>query len=191
VNRDVLIPRPETEILVDTILKEIGARSLEIWDLCTGSGCIGIALKKRRPDCHVILADISAKALEVAKKNAAGVEVEIVQGDLLAPFQGRKADVLVCNPPYISEKEYIELDREVRDWEPKQALVAGPTGYEFYERLARELPPYLKPGAKVYFEIGQGMGEGVRKFFNHPFWKKGKVVQDWSSLDRYYILETE
>lgn len=192
-SRDVLIPRPETEILVDKILKEIGPSSLEIWDLCTGSGCIGIALKKKRPDCHLVLADVSPKALDMARQNATSnqVEVEFFQGDLLAPFQGRKADVVVCNPPYISEKEYSELDREVRDFEPRPALVAGPTGYEFYERLAKELPAYLKPGGKVYFEIGREMGERMKQIFNHPFWKRQELLQDWSSHDRYYKLETE
>jgi release factor glutamine methyltransferase len=190
VTQDVLIPRPETEILVDRVVKEISGPK-EIWDLCTGSGCIGIAVKKKRPDCHVVLVDISSKALEIAQENgkANGVSVEILQGDLLTPLEGRRADVVVCNPPYIAEGEWAQLDPEVRHWEPKEALIGGKTGFEFYERLAIDLPRFLNRGAKVYFEIGRGMGEGVKRVFSGPLWKGQEVIQDWSSHDRYYILE--
>ena len=190
VNRSVLIPRPETEILVDRLLKELADRPVEIWDICTGSGCIGIAIKKKRPDCTVILSDISKDALQVAWTNAErnGVSVEILQGDLLAPFQGRKADVIICNPPYVAEQEYPQLDREVRDWEPKSALVAESNGYAFYERMASELPPFLNPGSKVYFEIGRGMGGRIKNIFNHPQWARQEILQDWSSNDRYFVL---
>jgi len=190
VNRNVLIPRPETEILADRIVKELPGVSLEIWDVCTGSGCIGIALKKKRPDCKVALSDISAEALAVARENAEqnAVDVEILQGDLLKPFQGRKADIIVCNPPYVEEKDYLSLDREVRDWEPRQALVAGAKGLEFYQRLALELPAYLQPEGKVYLEIGTKMGEQVKSLFNSQAWKAQQLLQDWSSHDRYLIL---
>ena len=105
VDRRVLIPRHETEILVDQIAKRVEKGRL--WDLCTGSGCIGIALKKARPQLEVVLADLSAEALEVAKRNAAGngVQVEICQGDLLTPFLGQTADCVVCTPPYIDSRE--------------------------------------------------------------------------------------
>lgn len=190
VTRDVLIPRPETEILVDRVIKELVGEK-EVWDLCTGPGCIGIAVKKKREGCRVVLSDISEKALEVARRNAEknGVQVEMLQGDLLAPFKGRKADIVVCNPPYVAEGEWAGLDPEVRDWEPKEALVGGKTGYELYERLACELPNYLNPGAKVYFEIGRGMGERLKKIFEGPVWGKQEVSQDWSSHDRYFIVQ--
>lgn len=186
VNKNVLIPRQETEILVDRILKELPRAPVEIWDVCTGSGCIGIALKKKRPDCKVILSDISPEALAVAKENADGVEVEFLQGDLLAPFQG-KADIIVCNPPYITEKDYAGLDREVREWEPKTALVGGVSGLEFYERLARDLPRYLNPSGKVYFEIGAAMGEQIKNLFDPSVWKSIHIAQDWSSHDRFLL----
>ncbi|HEX2579509.1 MAG TPA: peptide chain release factor N(5)-glutamine methyltransferase [Rhabdochlamydiaceae bacterium] len=189
VNKDVLIPRQETEILVDRIVKELPASPVEIWDVCTGSGCIGIALKKKRVDCKVILSDISKEALSVAKENAEknGVEVEFLQGDLLQPFQG-KADIIVCNPPYISEKEYANLDREVRQWEPKTALVGG---IQFYERLSHDLPRYLNPNGKVYFEMGTGMGQQIKNLFLVAPWKTVQIIQDWSSHDRFLLLETE
>jgi release factor glutamine methyltransferase len=189
VNKNVLIPRQETEILADRILKELPTTPIEIWDVCTGSGCIGIALKKKRPDCKVILSDLSKEALAVAKENAEknGVEVELLQGDLLGPFQG-KADVIVSNPPYITEKDYAELDRQVRDWEPKMALEAGPTGLKFYERLSHDLPRYLNPNGKVYFEIGTGMGEQIKNLFPSITWKTVQIAQDWSSHDRFVTL---
>lgn len=192
VNKNVLIPRPETEILADRIIKELPATPLEIWDVCTGSGCIGIALKKKRPDCKVALSDISPEALTVARENSAHnlVDVEFLQGDLLKPFQGRKADIIVCNPPYIAEKDYPALDREVRDWEPRQALVGGAGGFEFYQRLALELPAYLQPGGKVYLEIGTNMGEQIKNLFDAPIWKNKHLLQDWSSHDRYLIIST-
>jgi len=191
VNKNVLIPRQETEILADRILKELPHTPVEIWDVCTGSGCIGISLKKKRPDCKVILSDISSEALTIARENAQqnGVEVELLQGDLLKPFQG-KADIIICNPPYISEKDFTKLDREVREWEPKSALVGGPSGLEYYQRLAVDLPPYLNPNGKVYFEIGTGMGEQVKNLFHAPCWKSQQIAQDWSSHDRYLILTT-
>lgn len=190
VNKHVLIPRQETEILADKILKEIPTHPVEIWDLCTGSGCIGIALKRKRPDCTVVLSDLSLEALAIARENALqnGVEVELFQGDLLEPFQGKKADIIVCNPPYIAEKDYQGLDREVREWEPKIALVGGSTGFEFYQRMAPLLPGYLNPHGKVYFEIGTGMGEQVKNLFQSPFWKSHHLSQDWSSHDRYLLL---
>lgn len=187
VNREVLIPRQETEILVDLIIKQLPSEPLEIWDVCTGSGCIGIALKKKRPDCKVLLSDISKESLELARENANRnqVEVEILQGDLLTPFQGRKADLTVCNPPYVTEQEYSQLDKEVRDWEPKRALVGGTL---FYERLAKELPSYLNPGAKVYLELGTGMGEQVLSLFHPTIWSNREIKKDWSSHDRYLVL---
>ena len=189
VNKNVLIPRQETEILVDRILKELPETPVEIWDVCTGSGCIGIALKKKRPDCKVILSDVSPEALAVAKENAEknGVEVEFLQGDLLGPFQG-KADIIVSNPPYITEKDYVLLDREVREWEPKTALVGGLSGLEFYHRLSNDLPRCLNPNGKVYFEIGTGMGEQIKNLFDPRTWKSIQIAQDWSSHDRFLTL---
>ncbi len=146
-------------------------------------------MKKKRPDCKVILSDISPEALAVAKENAErnGVEVEFLQGDLLKPFQG-KADIIVCNPPYISEKDYTQLDREVCDWEPKMALVSGLSGFELYQRLSHDLPRYLNPNGKVYFEIGTGMGQQVKNLFDPSIWKTVQIAQDWSSHDRFVTL---
>src|SRR5262249_40817956 len=144
-------------------------------------------------DLDVVLSDLSPKALEVAQANAQlnGVAVEILQGDLLAPFVGRKAHYVVCNPPYVSEAEYAALSNEVRHFEPIQALLAGRTGLEFYERLAKELPAFLEPSAKVWFEIGTGQGRGVQSLFGNPPWKNCHVGKDWSGHDRFFSLEIE
>ncbi len=186
VTQDVLIPRTETEILADKIVKELPSHPVTIWDICCGSGCIGMALKKKRPDCMVVLSDLSPQALQVTKRNAEknGVDVTIRQGDLCQPFQGEKADVVVCNPPYISEKDYHSLDPEVREWEPKMALVG-----DLYGRLARDLPSLLNPGAKVYLEIGTGMGSQLKNLFLESGWKSSVVAADWAGHDRYIYLE--
>lgn len=179
----VLIPRPETEILVEQISNQIDRGVL--WDLCTGSGCIGIALKKAHPALDVTLSDISSDALTLAAHNAKQnqVDVKVVQGDLFAPFKGQKADVIVCNPPYISESEYTHLDPSVKHFEPKLALVSGQTGLEFYERFKNELPNYLNPGGKVFFEIGATQGDALQKLF-----PQGTLHKDWANLPRFFVL---
>jgi release factor glutamine methyltransferase len=183
IDRRVLIPRPETEILVEKISKQ--AKTGILWDVCTGSGCIGIALKKACPELQVTLSDISNEALALASENAKsnGVDVSIARGDLLEPFKGQKADFVICNPPYISEDEYAKLDSSVRDYEPKLALVGGPKGSEFYEKLKGELPSYLNPGANVFFEIGAGQGEVLKGLF-----PEGELQTDWAGLPRFFTV---
>jgi release factor glutamine methyltransferase len=191
INRSVLIPRQETEILVDKIFKNLPSKPLVIWDICTGSGCIGISLKKKRADCTIVLSDIEEAALGIAKKNAKTnqVDVDFVLGDLLKPFGGRKADVIICNPPYVSMKEYLLLDPEVRDWEPKEALLGGSTGLEFYQKIAQSLRSHLNPGGMAYFEIGHQMGNQMREIF-YDF-NRFELLKDWSSHNRYYKVEIE
>jgi release factor glutamine methyltransferase len=189
VDSRVLIPRPETELLVDLILKVNPQK--KIWDLCAGSGCIGIALKKARPDLEVVLADVSFEALELASANARlnQVDVACLHGDLFAPFVGLKADLIVSNPPYISPKEYLDLDPSVRDFEPKTALVAQRDGLAFYERIEAEIKPFLAPGGSLWLEIGCRQGAAVMKIFSGKGWKNQKVMQDWAGKDRFFIAE--
>lgn len=190
----VLIPRPETEILVDQACKLLRSQGERIlWDLCTGSGCIGIAAKKACPALQVTLSDISERALEFTALNAKNnnAAVEILIGDLLVPFVGRKADIVFCNPPYISSKEFLTLDPSVKDFEPKEALVGGDDGLFFYKNLAQALPDYLFPKAKVFFEVGENQGEAVLKLFNAPVWKNARVEKDWAGKDRFFFLEFE
>jgi len=191
----VLIPRQETEILVDIVAKELDKLDLtgkSLWDVCCGSGCIGIALKKRFPELQVTLSDISKDALSIAQHNAEKnhVDVRFLEGDLLTPFQHEKTHFLVCNPPYISNKEYEELEKEVH-FEPKMALVSGENGTEIYERLAKEIILYLQPSALIWFEIGHQQGNLVLQYFKNQSWKKKYIEKDWAGHDRFFFLENE
>lgn len=192
VSPDVLIPRQETEILVDMIGKTLDPEGKVLLDLCCGSGYIGIALKKKFPALDVILSDISPKALQIAEKNALEnvVNVQFNLGDLVENLKA-KVDYVVCNPPYISQAEYDELDPEVLHFEPKVALLAGPSGLEFYHRLAHLLPTVLHPKGKVWFEIGAKQGPSVLALFNHPSWVKKSLQKDWAGHDRFISLEIE
>ncbi len=193
---DVLIPRQETEILVDRaahILEQEDLREKELWDLCTGSGCIGLSLKKKFPELQVTLSDLSTSAISVAENAARThqLQVDFLQGDLLTPFEGKKAHYIFCNPPYISMQEYEELSVSVKKFEPKMALVGGSTGLEFYERLATQLPLHTHPGAKVFLEIGYLQGKDVDQIFSDSCWVSKRLEQDWSGKDRFFFLERE
>lgn len=196
INSHVLIPRPETEILADHIARYISAHQGEqkiLWDICTGSGCLGISLKKRFPKLQVSLSDISLDALAVARQNAEknDVDVKLLHGDLFAPFKGQRADFIVCNPPYISESDFEHLERDVREYEPKLALVGGETGLEFYHRLAADLPQFIARPAAAWLEMGNSQGEGVKNLFKDPCWKLAQVEKDWAGWDRFFFLEIE
>lgn len=159
----VLIPRPETEILVEQVLLkadqmwEAGSR-LQVADIGTGSGAICITLACERPDWLVSTVDISPEASRIAQENAKrlGAEVRFLQGDLVEPLvrEGAKLDVLVSNPPYIPSRDVDELDEEVRGFEPRLALDGGSDGLDFYRRLCGALPSLLKEKAIVAFEVG-------------------------------------
>ena len=196
INSDVLIPRQETEILVEMIAKKLEKENLEdkiLFDICTGSGCIGIALKKRFPKLKVYLSDISKKALDIAKKNAKknGVNVFFKEGDLFLPFTNLKADFIVCNPPYVSEEDLKTLDKDVFGFEPEIAISAKDKGLEFYKRIFNEIFDYVNKGAKVFFEIGQNQGKDLLNIFSSPKCKSKKVYQDYSSKDRFFFVEIE
>jgi release factor glutamine methyltransferase len=136
------------------------------------------------------MSDISPDSVALARENAAlnGVDVEILQGDLLEPFRGRKANYLVCNPPYITTSEYFTLDPSVRDFEPKGALVGGDVGTEYYSRLKRDLDPFLEPKATCFFEIGSGQGESIKKIFENT---TNELILDWAGHPRFFFLERQ
>lgn len=197
ITEDVLIPRQETEFLVELISKELEGKDLHgkvLFDLCTGSGCIGITLKKRFPSLRVILSDVCPKALAVAKQNSKKqqVDVSIFSGDFLTPFVGLQADYIVSNPPYISSEEYKDLSKEVKDFEPKKALTAQSNGLSFYERFKKIGFSYLKPKGKVYFEIGDLQKEPLQNIFlDVSVFIKKKFIKDLSGKDRFFFLEIE
>ena len=196
VSSHVLIPRQETEILVDKAAAYIQKRPIQnkiLLDVCSGSGCIGLSLKNKFPEMTVFLSDMSDLALTVSREGAArhDLDVTFLQGDLLKPFFGKKADYVFCNPPYISNKEYEELEPSVKGYEPRGALVGGETGLEFYERLSRDLPDYLNPGAQVFLEIGYEQGKEMNKIFSASYWVQKELMQDWAGKDRFFFLEIE
>jgi release factor glutamine methyltransferase len=160
VNRDVLIPRPDTEIIVEEALdicRKNDAVEIKILDIGTGSGAIALALAGEIPSARVMATDISTAALAIAKKNARLLHLEgkinFRQGDLFEPVAGL-FDVIVCNPPYIPEDEYKELPAGVKDYEPRIALLAGENGLEFYKKLIYQAPDYLKKNGWLLLEIG-------------------------------------
>jgi len=195
VNSHVLIPRHETELLLHKVMQKIQKRQVQVaYDLCTGSGCLGIALKKHYPSADVYLADISPYALEIAQSNAKKNQVSITAllGDLMEPFCcASKADVVLCNPPYIAENEFADLEPSVREFEPKQALVSGSSGLEIFARLATELPPHINPGGLLALEIGHLQAEEVSKIFSKHPWKILSIEKDYAQLDRFIFLEIE
>lgn len=193
VNPSVLIPRPETELLIEKIIETLSNCDLTdktLFDLCTGSGFIAIALKKKFPTLEVIASDLSPNALHVAKENALvnQVDIQFLEGDLFFPFKDKRCDFFVCNPPYVSEEEYRGLAREVRDFEPRQALVGGRSGLEFYERISLDLKKYLKPGGRGWLELGKGQGEPVLTLFSKQGWEGCSIQKDLSLHDRYFLI---
>lgn len=194
VNQRVLIPRSETEILVEMVIKTLRTKDLKnkvLWDVCTGSGCIALALKYAFPDLKVVASDLCAQALEIADYNAQkhGLDVEFVQGDFLNPFKG-KCDFLVCNPPYISEEEYLTLDPEVTQFEPKKACIGQDNGLEFYKKMAEEWEGKTHPQALGWMEIGYNQKKAVLGLFQKKEFNCS-VLPDWSGKDRFFLLETD
>lgn len=190
VDSRALIPRQETEILASLISKKV-QKAGTLWDVCTGSGCLGLSLKKAHPELEVVLSDLSKDALDLACTNAEmnQLSVELRQGDLFAPFEGEMADWIVCNPPYVTEEEWHGLDTSVRDFEPKMALVAENRGLMFYERIALQAPQHLKPKGCLWLEIGSTQKEAIQELFETGSWAKIEAIQDWSGRDRFFFLE--
>ncbi len=164
----VLIPRPETETVVETALGKIprGAK-LRAVDVGTGSGCIAITLKKERPDISVAAVDISAAALEKAAENrrAHKADIRLVLGDMVSCFADSCADIVIANLPYISEKEFGDLPEEVRDFEPKQALLSGEGGFEHIRKIVSSAPRIMRTGGCCIVEVGDGQAQRCAEFF--------------------------
>lgn len=159
VDSRVLVPRPETEVLVDRCLLVLdGAPSPAVLDVGTGSGAIALSLASELPEAAVCGCDLSEDALEVARANGArlGLDVEWVLSDLLDGLGGRRFHLVVSNPPYVAAAEIEGLEPEVRDWEPRGATVAGETGLEVVERLVSVAPDSLEPGGALVLEVGAG-----------------------------------
>ncbi len=190
VTPDVLIPRPETEHLVEAAIARLQNHATpRIADVGTGSGAIAVALAHALPESEVLALDISAAALAVASANAIqnGVaeRIRFVESDLLAAVAGERFDAIVSNPPYVAESERKVLPKEVREYEPSQALFSGPTGLEIYPRLIAEAKPLLVPGGWLLMEIGHGQRDAVRAMLQG--WDSIEFIPDLQNIPRIAI----
>ncbi|MBK7858456.1 MAG: peptide chain release factor N(5)-glutamine methyltransferase [Archangiaceae bacterium] len=189
VDARVLIPRPETELLVEAVLKLCAKDApSRVLDLCTGSGCIAVTIACERPQASVWATDLLADACAVAKLNAealgAGGRVTVLQGDLLAAVpQGPRFDVVVSNPPYVMAAELPTLQREVQR-EPRAALDGGADGLDLVRRIAEAAPPYLKAGGTLALEIGDGQGDAVRDILVRAGYHEVRIEKDLARHDR-------
>lgn len=183
VTSDVLIPRQDTEILVEEVLKVCNQKS--VLDMCTGSGCIIISLAKLGNITKAVGVDLSDKALAVAIKNAAKhqLNVEFIQSNLFDNIDG-VFDIVVSNPPYIPTEEIQNLMPEVRDHEPFMALDGDRDGLTFYRRIASEVKDHLSQNGYLFFEIGYNQGQEVREILEKAGFTDIKIVKDLSGLDR-------
>jgi release factor glutamine methyltransferase len=190
VNRHVLVPRPETELLAESgwqFLSTINSQPSAALDFCTGSGCIAIALAAKCPGAKIAATDISADALELAKENAAE-RIEFLQGDGFAALPTKSQfDLIISNPPYIPSAEIEMLQPEVRDFDPRVALDGGADGLEFYRLIASQAAALLKPDGKVMLEFGDGQAEAVRKIFETEKWIVEAVKEDYSQRARILV----
>ncbi len=198
VNKEVLIPRPETEELVEGVLKRaktlFGDKEISLVDVGTGSGAIAITLALENSNFDVCTVDIAAESIKVAKENAEhlGAKVEFYEGDLLGPLieRKKKVDIVVSNPPYIPDYEIETLSPVVKDHEPIRALVGGEDGLDFYRRFMDEIPQILKNKGIVAFEVGVGQGQLVADLLTSTFPKaKVEVVNDINGKDRMVFAE--
>lgn len=194
VTPDTLIPRPETEELVEKCLKLMqkqANQALKVVDVGTGTGAIAISLKDKRPTWQVCAVDLSSAALEVAQENAQqiGVALEFVLSDCLDEVAG-PIDVLISNPPYICQDEYELMDISVREFEPKMALFAENNGLAIYQKLAKQAQSKLAKDGKIFLEIGFMQGPAVKKLFQAAFPKKQvSIHQDLFGNDRMIVVE--
>jgi release factor glutamine methyltransferase len=196
----VLIPRPETELLIEEAVQAVKGKNQPIMvDIGTGSGCLAVTLATRLPSAVVYAVDCSPTALAVASKNIARHSVEgrlsCVLGDLCSPLESLqlkgRGDVIVSNPPYIAEHEWPALQPEVRDFEPRSALVAGPIGIEMHRRLIEQAWRYLISGGWLFMEVGKGQSDAVRRLASQTGrYADATVRRDAAGIERIVGLRS-
>lgn len=191
VNPSVLIPRPETEELVQFYLNHTDAKPKKVLDIGTGSGAIAISIKLARPQDEVWAVDISQSALTTAQENAVtlGADVHFAQSNLFSALNGETFDIILSNPPYISAEEWRSVDSRVKDYEPELALLAEQNGLAIYDKISANLAGFLRDKSWCLFEIGFQQGESVQAIFRQVFpTAKIKCLQDMSGHDRLLWL---
>ena len=191
VDENVLIPQPDTEILVEEVLKICANNNCnaKILDLCTGSGAIAVSLKKRIIKSTMFASDISIKALNIARKNANinGTEINFIESDLFDKIQEKDFDIIVSNPPYIKKEVLKTLSKQVQN-EPTLALDGGESGLEFYEKIANEAYIYIKNNGFLCLEIGYDQAKEVEEILiKNKYYKDMRVIKDLSNNDRCII----
>lgn len=186
----VLIPRPETELLVIEVVKEVekaGLKASVILDLCTGTGAIALGIGNLLKDSIVYGVDISEKAISIARENAKinGIKnVIFLQGNLFDPVKDRKFDIITANPPYIKTGEMKDLEPEVKDWEPLEALNGGEDGLKFYRIIITEAPMYLKKNGLLFLELGVGLYKEVISLAKLNRFTELSIVKDLNGIER-------
>ncbi|MCL1820562.1 MAG: peptide chain release factor N(5)-glutamine methyltransferase [Oscillospiraceae bacterium] len=198
ITRDVLIPRVDTEVLAAAAIEKLkssesadDAAGSRVLDLCTGSGCIGLAIAKNVPNAKVTMADNSEDVLKVARRNAStlGLTVSCVSADALNPPERQLGvfDMIVCNPPYIPSGEIYGLDKSVKDYEPFVALDGGSDGLDFYRAVAKHWKKALKSGGHLLFEVGSGQMESVKLICFREGLAEFEVIRDTGDIDRVLV----
>ena len=194
---DVLIPRPESELMVEEVVRLVTTEVLGkplIVDVGTGSGCLAVAIAREVPEAQLIAIDISAAAICIAQRNAVrhGVEtrIEFLTGDLLTRLRD-KATIIVSNPPYIAAEEMAGLQREVRDWEPRIALTDEGDGLGFYRRLLSEAPRYLQPGGVLICEVGYQQADRLRTLVSSTHWQMPRFLTDLQGYERTMVVRLQ
>ncbi|MBT3421487.1 MAG: peptide chain release factor N(5)-glutamine methyltransferase [Bacteroidetes bacterium] len=197
VNKDVLIPRPETEELIQLVLNDFKDASIRILDIGTGSGCIAISIKNKLPKANVQAIDVSEKALNLAKENAKvnGVDVEFTQIDILnerewQKFSNQKFDVIISNPPYVTQSDKLQMQKNVLEYEPELALfVPEENPLLFYKSIAEFSKRYLVPKGKIYLEINEGLANETKSLYIDSGFFNVDFLQDMMGKKRMMVIE--
>ena len=192
VSENTLIPREETEFLVNCAIEKINKikkHTLQVLDIGTGSGCIACMIAKNAPQAEVLGVDVSSDALQVALENAQKLDlikkVVFRKSDLFSALrEGEKFDVVVSNPPYISEDDYKNLDSTVRDFEPKSALLAKENGLEFYKKIIKQAAKYVNYGGYIAFECGMGQAREICTLLERNGFQVSDVIKDLAGIER-------
>lgn len=198
ITKDCLIPRPETELLVERAIEFLRTRTGEqfICDLCTGCACVAVAIAVNLAGCKIVATDISDAALAVAERNVIkhglGNRLKLLRGDLFEPvipgLGPAKFDLIVCNPPYVSGPQFENLPKNVKDFEPKQALLSGEDGLDLIKRIIAAANGFLKPAGALMLEIGNEQGPAVRKLLEDAgCYENITIERDYSKLDRLAV----